>query len=160
MATTLLWVLAVALIVIGLAGTILPALPGAVLIFGGIVLAAWIDDFTRIPGWVLAILAVLTALAWVVDFAAAAAGAKRVGASKLAIIGAALGTLLGVLTGLWGLLFLPFVGAALGEYVAQRDLRRAGKVGLATWLGLLLGTAAKVAIAFAMVGVFLAALVL
>jgi uncharacterized protein YqgC (DUF456 family) len=160
MATTLLWVLAVALIVIGLAGTILPALPGAVLIFGGIVLAAWIDDFTRIPGWVLAILAVLTALAWVVDFAAAAAGAKRVGASKLAIIGAALGTLLGVLTGLLGLLFLPFVGAALGEYVAQRDLRRAGKVGLATWLGLLLGTAAKVAIAFAMVGVFLAALVL
>jgi uncharacterized protein YqgC (DUF456 family) len=160
MATTLLWVLAVALIVIGLAGTILPALPGAVLIFGGIVLAAWIDDFTRIPGWVLAILAVLTALAWVVDFAAAAAGAKRVGASKLAIIGAALGTLLGVLTGLLGLLFLPFVGAALGEYVAQRDLRRAGKVGLATWLGLLLGTAAKVAIAFALVGFFLAALVL
>jgi len=82
-----------------------------------------------------------------------------VGASKLAIVGAAIGTVVGVFTGLWGLLFMPLIGAAIGEFVAQRDLRRAGKVGLATWIGLLLGTAAKVAIVFAMVGIFVAALV-
>jgi uncharacterized protein YqgC (DUF456 family) len=156
--TVILWAVAIALILIGAAGTVLPALPGATLVFGGIVLAAWIDGFTRIPVWVLVILGVMTALAWIVDFAAAALGAKRAGASKLALVGALIGTLLGVLTGLWGLLFMPLAGAAIGEYAAQRDLRRAGKVGLATWVGLLLGTAAKVAIVFAMIGIFVFAL--
>lgn len=158
--TALLWILAVVLIAVGIAGTILPALPGAILVFGGIVLAAWIDDFTRIPVWLLAILAVLTALAWIVDYVAAAAGAKKAGASRHAIAGAMIGTVLGIFTGLWGLLFMPLLGAAIGEFIAQRDLRRAGKVGIATWLGLLLGTAAKVAIVFAMVGVFIVALLL
>jgi uncharacterized protein YqgC (DUF456 family) len=156
----LLWGLAVLLILIGIAGTILPALPGAILVFGGIVLAAWIDDFTRIPVWLLLILAVLTALAWIVDYVAAAAGAKKAGASRHAIAGAMIGTVLGIFTGLWGLLFMPLLGAAIGEFIAQRDLRQAGKVGIATWLGLLLGTAAKVAIVFAMVGVFIVALLL
>ena len=156
--TVILWVVAIALILIGVAGTVLPALPGATLVFGGIVLAAWIDGFTRIPVWVLVLLGVLTAMAWIVDYAAAALGAKHAGASKLAVFGAIAGTLAGIFTGLWGLLFMPLAGAAIGEYVAQRDLRRAGKVGVATWLGLLLGTAAKVAIVFAMIGIFLFAL--
>ena len=156
----LLWIAAVALIVIGVAGTILPALPGVTLVFGGILLAAWIDDFARIPIWLVAILGVLTAIAWVIDYFAAAAGAKKAGASKLAILGAMIGTVAGVFTGLWGLLFMPLVGAAVGEFVAQRDLRRAGTVGVATWLGLLVGTAVKVAIVFAMIGIFIAALVI
>jgi uncharacterized protein YqgC (DUF456 family) len=156
--TVVLWILAVALILVGVAGTILPALPGAILVFGGIVLAAWIDDFTRIPAWLLVVLGVLTVLAWVVDYVAAAAGAKKAGASRYAVAGAMVGTVLGIVTGLWGLLFMPLVGAAIGEFIAQRDLRRAGRIGIATWLGLLLGTAAKVAIVFAMVGVFIVAL--
>lgn len=157
--SVLLWILAVALIVVGVMGTVLPALPGAILVFAGIVLAAWIDGFARIPVWLVVVFGLLTALAWAVDYFAAAAGAKRAGASRLALVGALIGTLAGIVTGLWGLVFMPLVGAALGEYVAQRDLRRAGKVGLATWLGLLLGTAAKVAIVFAMVGAFVVALV-
>jgi hypothetical protein len=157
--TAILWIAATALIVIGVAGTVLPVLPGAILVFGGIALAAWIDDFARIPVWLLLLLAVMTAMAWVVDYLAAAAGAKRAGASRQAIIGAAVGTLAGIFSGLWGLLFMPLAGAAIGEYVAQRDLRRAGKVGLATWIGLLLGTAVKVALVFAMVGIFVFALV-
>jgi uncharacterized protein len=157
--TTVLWILALALIAVGVVGTVLPALPGAALVFGGIALAAWIDDFTRISGLTLALLAALTLLAWAVDFGAAALGAKRAGASPLALAGAALGTLAGVFTGLWGLLFMPLVGAAIGEFVARRDVVRAGRVGVATWLGVLLGTAAKVAIVFAMIGVFAAALV-
>ena len=157
--TILLWILAVALIVVGIAGTILPALPGTILVFAGILLAAWIDDFMRIPVWLIVVFGVLTALAWAVDYFAAIAGAKRVGASRLALIGAAIGTVAGIFTGLWGLLFMPLVGAAIGEFIAQRDWNRAGKVGIATWIGLLLGTAIKVAIVFAMVGVFAAALV-
>jgi uncharacterized protein YqgC (DUF456 family) len=156
--TAILWAVAIALILIGAAGTLLPALPGATLVFGGIVLAAWIDGFARIPVWVLVLLGVLTAMAWIVDHAAAALGAKRAGASRLAIVGAVVGTFAGIFTGLWGLLFMPLAGAAIGEFVAQRDARRAGKVGVATWIGLLLGTAAKVAIVFAMIGIFVFAL--
>jgi len=157
--TVVLWIFAIALIVIGIAGTILPALPGAILVFGGIVLAAWIDDFTRIPLWLVVVFAVLTVIAWVVDYFAAAAGAAKAGASKLALIGDAIGTLAGIFTGFWGLLFMPLLGAVIGEYIAQRDLRRAGKVGIATWVGMLIGTAIKVAIVFAMVGAFVVALV-
>ena len=156
--TVLLWIVAIVLIVIGIVGTVVPAVPGVTLMFAGMVLGAWIDDFTRVRVWVLVVLGVLAALAWIVDFAAAALGAKRVGASARAIFGAAVGTIAGIFTGLWGLLFMPLVGAAIGEYSAQRDLRRAGKVGVATWIGLLLGTAVKIAIVFAMVGIFVTAL--
>jgi uncharacterized protein YqgC (DUF456 family) len=155
---TLLWIAAVAMIVVGVVGTVLPALPGVVLIFGGIALAAWIDDFQRISGVTVAAAAVLTVIGFVVDYIAAALGAKKAGASKLAIVGAAVGTIAGVFTGFIGLLFLPLAGAALGEFIDDRDMLRAGRVGIATWLGLLLGTAVKVAIAFTMVGLFVAAL--
>lgn len=156
--TVALWIVAVAMMAVGLAGTVLPALPGVTLVFGGILLAAWIDHFARIPVWLVVVFGVLTAIAWVVDYAAAAAGAKKAGASRLAIVGAIVGTVLGIVTGLWGLIFMPLLGAAIGEYIAQRDLRRAGTVGVATWLGLLAGTVAKIAIALGMIGAFVVAL--
>ena len=157
---TALWIVAVLLIVIGVAGTVLPALPGAILVFAGIALAAWIDDFTRISGWTVGVLGMLTLVAWGADYVAAAMGAKKAGASKQAVIGAALGTIAGIFTGLIGLVFMPLVGAAVGEFVAQQDLKRAGKVGVATWIGLAIGTIAKVVIVFVMVGVFVVALFL
>lgn len=158
--TTALWVLAVLLIVVGFAGTVLPALPGIPLIFGGVLLAAWIDDFQRISGWVIGVLAVLAVVGIAVDYVAAALSAKRVGASRQGIVGAAVGTVVGVFTGLWGLLFMPLLGAAIGEFLAHRDALRAGKVGIATWFGLLIGTAIKIAVAFTMVGVAVAALLI
>ena len=144
----------------GVAGTVLPALPGIPLIFGGVLLAAWIEDFQRIGGWTIGVLAVLAVIGLAIDYVAAAASARRAGASRQGVIGAAVGTVVGIFTGLWGLVFMPLVGAAIGEFIAQRDALRAGKVGIATWLGLLVGTAAKIAIAFTMIGVFLAALIL
>lgn len=157
--TVALWILALVLIAIGVAGTILPAIPGATLVFAGILAGAWAEDFTRVPAWIVVVAAVLATLTWVVDFAAGAAGARRVGASPWAIAGAALGTIAGVFTGLVGLLFLPLAGAAIGEYLAKRDVRVAGKAGIATWLGLLVGTALKVAIVFAMLGLFAGSLI-
>lgn len=157
--TAVLWVIAVLMMAVGVAGTVLPAIPGATFVFGGIALAAWADGFVRIPVWVVVVTGVLAALTWVIDFAAAAAGAKRVGASAWAVVGAAVGTVAGIFTGFVGLLFLPLAGAALGEFAARRDVVRAGKVGVATWLGLLIGTALKVAIVFAMLGLFAIALV-
>jgi uncharacterized protein YqgC (DUF456 family) len=158
--TIALWVLAVALIVVGVIGTVLPALPGAILVFAGVALAAWIDDFARISAWTVGVLGVLTVVAWAIDYVAAAAGAKKAGASRQAIVGAAIGTIVGIFTGLVGLIFMPLVGAAIGEFVAQRDALRAGRVGVATWLGMLAGTVAKVAIVFLMVGIFVAALLI
>jgi uncharacterized protein YqgC (DUF456 family) len=158
--TTTLWVVAVLLIVVGVAGTVLPALPGVPLIFGGVLLAAWIGDFQRISVFTVVVMAILAVLGIVIDYVAAALSAKRAGASKEGIIGAAIGTLAGVFTGLWGLLFMPLVGAAVGEFIAHKDMLRAGKVGAATWFGLLVATAVKLAIAFTMVGVFIAALLI
>jgi uncharacterized protein YqgC (DUF456 family) len=158
--TIALWVLAIALIVMGLIGVVLPALPGTVLIFAGILLAAWIDGFARISAWTLGMLGVLTLLSFACDLLAGALGARRLGASRQAMIGAAIGTLLGVFTGLLGLIFMPLIGAAIGEYLVLRDLQRAGQVGVATWVGLMVGTAVKVAIAFIMIGVFVAALLI
>lgn len=146
------------LIVVGLVGTLLPILPGAILIFAGIVLGAWIDAFERVSPWIVAIAGALAILTFVADYVAGTLGAKRSGASPQAITGAAIGTLVGVFTGLWGLLFMPLVGAAIGEYLALRDLAQAGRIGVATAVGLLIGTAVKLALAFAMVGLFVAAL--
>lgn len=158
--TTLLWVLAVVLILVGIAGTVLPALPGVVFVFGGIVLAAWIDDFARISGWTVGVLAVLAAIGFVVDYVAGTISAQRAGATRLGLLGAALGTIAGVVTGLWGLVFMPLAGAAIGEFIAHRDALRAGRVGVATWIGMLAGAIAKLAIVFTMVGIFVAALLI
>jgi uncharacterized protein YqgC (DUF456 family) len=156
----LLWILAVLLIVAGIAGTLLPALPGAALVFGGLLLGAWIDDFTRVSGVTVAVLGVLTVASWIVDYVSGLLGAKKVGATREAVIGAAIGTVLGIFTGLWGLVFMPLVGAALGEYLAIRDHVRAGRVGVATWIGMMVGAVAKIAITFLMIGVFVAALLI
>ncbi|MFN9746147.1 MAG: DUF456 domain-containing protein [Betaproteobacteria bacterium] len=160
------WVLAVALIGVGLAGTVLPALPGTAFIFGGILLAAWIDDFVRVGTWPLVAVGVLAVLSWLLDYVAGVLGARRAGASRLALVGAAAGTVLGLFMGLVGVLFMPLVGAAVGEALARRREadrlgagRQAVKVGVATWLGMMAGMLAKVVLSFVMIGIFVAALV-
>lgn len=160
MTDTLLWILSVALIVAGIVGTVLPALPGTLFVLAGIVLGAWIDDFSRVGWGVLSVIGVLALLAWVLDYVAGLLGARKAGASRQAIIGAALGTVAGLFMGLVGVLFMPLVGAAIGEFIARRDHERAVKVGLATWLGIMAGLVSKVVIAFVMIGVFIAALLL
>jgi uncharacterized protein len=164
MTTTLLWLLVVVLIAAGLAGTVLPALPGTALVLAGIVLGAWIDDFSRVGATTLAVVTVLAVLAWVLDYVAGLLGAQRAGASRAALVGAALGTVAGLFMGLVGVLFMPLVGAAAGEYLARRadaDAHgRALKVGVATWLGIMAGLLAKVVIAFMMLGIFVVALLI
>ena len=155
--TEILLLLGGLLVIVGIAGTVLPALPGVPLVFVGLLIAAWAEGFQKV-GWLpLTILALLTLAALAVDVLATSLGAKRVGASWKAMAGAALGTLVGIFLGLPGLILGPFVGAVIGEYISLRDWRQAGKVGLGTWLGLLLGTAAKIALAFTMLGIFVTA---
>jgi hypothetical protein len=158
--TFLLWVLATILVVIGLIGIVLPALPGTILIFAGLLLAASADGFSRVGAGTLIVIGIITAASYTVDFVAAAVGAKRLGASPRAMAGAALGTLLGLLFGLPGLIIGPFVGAVLGELSVHRDLARAGRAGVAAWVGFAIGMAVKVALACSMIAIFLAAIFL
>lgn len=150
----LLWMLAIVLIVIGIAGLVLPAVPGAPLLFAGLWLAAWADNFHYIGWGTLVILGILAVLTYVVDFAATAFGAQRFGALKRAIFGAALGALVGLFFGLPGVLLGPFVGAVIGELSGQRGLHAATRAGIGATIGLALGVAAKLALAFSMMGIF------
>jgi uncharacterized protein YqgC (DUF456 family) len=151
---TILYVVAALLMLVGLAGTVLPALPGIPLVFVGMVLAAWAGDFQYVGwGWLIA-LGILTLLSLGIDLLAASMGAKRVGASKWALGGAVLGSLVGLFFGPLGLFAGPFVGALLGELSHRRDLGQAAKVGVGTWFGILLGTVLKVGLAFGMLGLF------
>jgi uncharacterized protein YqgC (DUF456 family) len=152
--TTVLYSVSALLMLVGLAGTVLPALPGMPILFGGMLLAAWAGDFEHVGGWTLALLGGLCALAIALDFIAGLLGAKRVGASGLALFGAALGVLVGLFFGLVGLVLGPFVGAMLGELAAGRQAADAAKVGLGTWIGMALGAVAKVGIGFVMLGLF------
>jgi uncharacterized protein len=152
------WFASIALIIVGVAGTVLPALPGTAFVLAGIVLGAWIDGFARV-GWpTLTIVTVLAIVAWVLDYVSGLLGAKKVGASRLAIVGAAVGTVAGLFLGFVGVLFMPLVGAAIGEYLDRSDHQRAVHVGVATWIGIMIGLIAKVVIAFMMIGVFAVAL--
>jgi uncharacterized protein len=150
-----LWLIAIALVAAGVAGLILPALPGAPLLLAGLVMAAWIEDFQYAGLGTLALLVVLCALTLAVDFVAGSFGARRFGASPRAAIGAAVGALAGLFFGLPGVLLGPLAGAMLGELSARRTWTEAGRAGVGATLGLVLGAAAKLGLALAMIGIYI-----
>lgn len=150
----LLWLLAALLIAAGFAGLILPALPGIPLVYAGLVLLAWAEDFAYV-GWVtLGLLGLLALISYGVDFMASALGAKRFGASPRAVWGAALGAVVGLFFGLLGIVLGPFVGAVIAEFTNRTSARGAAQAGVGAVVGLLFGALLKVALAFTMIGVF------
>jgi uncharacterized protein len=154
----MLWmILAAVLVLVGIGGTILPALPGLPLVFAGLFIAAWADNYQHVSGWTIAMLGVIAALAMAADFVSSLFGTKVAGASKWAMAGAAVGTLVGIFFGIPGLLLGPFIGAMGAELIYRENLGQATKAGLGAWLGLVLGTAAKMAALFTMLGIFASA---
>lgn len=150
----LLWLLAGLLILVGLAGLVLPVLPGIPLVYAGLFLLAWAEDFVYV-GWVtLTVLGLLTLLSYGIDFLATALGAKKYGASPRAVAGAAVGALVGVFFGLVGIVLGPFLGAMAGEFSRRATFKTATQAGLGATLGLLFGALLKIALAFTMLGVF------
>lgn len=152
---TLWLVLAAVLVILGFAGLILPALPGPPLLLGGLALAAWAEDFRHVGAASLAVMTLLCVLMVAVDFIAGSLGAKRFGASPRAALGAALGAFAGFWFGPVGFIVGPFAGAVLGELSARRTLQQAGRAGVGATIGLVLGTAAKLALGVAMLGIYL-----
>ena len=152
--TILLWLLATVMVLAGLLGLLLPALPGSPLLFGGLLVAAWAEDFAYVGTGTLVVLAILALLTYAVDLAAGAFGVQRFGASSRAMVGAAIGAVVGMFFGLVGVLVGPFFGAAIAELTLAGELRAAGRAGIGATVGLAIGTAAKVALAFTMLGIF------
>lgn len=153
------YAVAVLLVLLGLAGILLPAIPGLPLVFLGMLVAAWAGGFEQVGGWTLLVLAILTLVSIGIDFLASAAGARKVGASRQAVAGALLGTIVGLFFGFVGVFVGPFVGAVAGELAARRgvghgDIGQATKVGIGTWFGLFVGIVLKLTLAFAMIGIF------
>lgn len=151
---TVFYTLGALLIVGGLVGAILPSLPGIPMVFGGIWLVAAVDDYRHLGLWWLLLIGALGAAGVLVDFVAGTLGAKRVGASKRALWGASLGTLVGMFFGIPGILLGPFIGALLGELSSGTSVLRSAHVGIGTWIGLLLGALVKLVISLVMVGLF------
>jgi len=155
----ILWyVIAGIIIAVGLVGSILPNLPGIPVMFGGMLLAAWVGHFEKIPVWVIVFLGVLAAFSILFDFLAGTWGAKRYGASKAAVWGAFIGTIVGLFFGIPGIILGPFVGAVIGQLASGSRVDHAARVGVGTWIGLVIGTAIKIATAFMMLGTFALAL--
>src|SRR5262245_27611356 len=142
------------MVIVGLIGVVMQALPGHMLILAGLVVGAWANQFTRVGVWTLVVLSIIALASYGVDFVAVA-----LGASPRAMTGAAVGTLAGLFFGLPGVIVGPFVGAVIGELTTHRDFAKAGKAGIAAWIGFAIGTAVKVALAFLMIGIFLVALI-
>ncbi|MGN6314423.1 MAG: DUF456 domain-containing protein [Rhodanobacteraceae bacterium] len=160
MELTVLWyVIAGVLIAIGLVGTVLPILPGVPIMFGGMWLAAWAGHYERVGLATLILLGTLAAISIALDFVAGALGAKRVGANARAQWGAFLGAVVGIFFGIPGLILGPFIGAVIGQLTSGSGVEHSTRVGIATWIGLLFGTIAKLALSFTMLGVFVFALI-
>jgi uncharacterized protein YqgC (DUF456 family) len=153
--TIFLYVIGILLVLVGLIGLVVPVLPGSPLIFLGVLAVAWADGFTRIGPTGLVVTGVLASLIFIADYVAGAVGAKAFGSSWWGLLGAFLGLIAGLPLGLPGLILGPIVGAVVLEYFKEPDFKRAGKVGLGTLVGFVLGTAVKYALAFLLIGIVL-----
>src|SRR5512133_3925638 len=156
----LLYVLGAAALAAGVAGVVLPVLPGSALLVAGAVLVGWADGFTRVSGWTVGACAIIGAAIWAVDLAAGVLGAKAFGASRWAVIGSGVGLLAGLFLGLPGIVLGPAVGALAFEYARDPNFEKALRAGAGAFLGFVLGSAVKVALAFVLIGVLLLDLVL
>jgi uncharacterized protein YqgC (DUF456 family) len=147
-------IVAVLLVVVGIAGTVLPMLPGVPLVFAGLLLAAWHGGFDQVGIVTMVIIGAIAALAWVVDFFASVVTAKKAGASKYALWGAGIGALVGIIGGIPGLIIGPAIGAIIGELITHKDTTKATTVGIAAGLGFVLALAIKIVLVLTMLAVF------
>ena len=149
------WSLTCVLLLAGLLGTILPLLPGPVLIFVAGVLHTFLRPESAMSWWGIGFMAVLLALSFIVDFVSGALGTKHFGGSKWGIWGVIIGGLVGLFFGLPGLIIGPVVGGFVAErYIAKKEFHPAAKATWGTVVGTTLGMVARVGLSVAMIAVF------
>jgi len=147
------------LMLVGLAGVVLPVLPGIPLAWAGLFIYAIGTGFERISIPTTVVFAVLTLLALALDFLAPMIGARKYQASRPGVFGAFIGFAVGVFTlGVWGVILGPFLGALAGELLATREPGRAFRSALGALVGFLAGTLVKIVIILTMLGFFVVSL--
>ena len=150
------WLITIVLFALGLIGAVIPILPGTTIIFAAAVIHRIMLGPEKSVGWrTLAILFVLTLLTYAIDFLSGYYGAKYFGATKWGMFGAMLGALVGIFFGFIGLFVGPVIGAIVGEFIAGKELVDAGRAGWGSFLGSVAGMMGKLAIALAMIVLFL-----
>lgn len=153
--TGLAFFLAIILFIVGLAGTVLPVLPGVVLIYGGMLLYGFLTQFSTLDANFFLLQGLVVLLVFMVDFLATAAGTRRFGGSKKAAWGAVVGTVIGLLVfGPFGIILGPFLGAVLTELLLGKQMNLAVRSGFGTLIGIMGGTALKLAIEVFMIVAF------
>ena len=147
---TLLSILAVVCGLTGVAGCFLPVLPGPPVAYLGLLLVHWTDD-AQFSGEYLALWAVLTGAVTLADYLLPAWITGRLGGSRQATRGAAIGTVAGLFFMPWGLVLGPFAGAFIGEMLHDRtDNARAFRVAFGSFLAFVLGTGLKLVVSLLM----------
>jgi uncharacterized protein len=150
------WFVAIVLMAVGLIGTVLPVIPGAVIILGAAILhRIMVGPEKGANWWAIGVLVLLALVSYALELASSYFGAKYFGASRWGIFGAMVGLVVGIFTGFVTLLFAPVLGAIIGELIAGKRLVSAGKAGWGSLLGNLAGMIGKLLIALAMITVFL-----
>jgi uncharacterized protein YqgC (DUF456 family) len=153
---TIIIILTVLLMLVGLVGAVAPIIPGPLLVLAGAVLYAWHGDFLIISWGTIAVLAALTVVSQVLDYAASIIGARAFGASRWGMAGACLGALVGFLVAnIPGVIAGLFLGACIFELFRGCDVRTSARVGLGTLVGFLAGTAGKILITVVMISIFI-----
>lgn len=148
-------ILVAVLFVTGLVGSVIPWVPGPLLILAGALVWAVATEFATLGAGRLAILAALAALTFVLDFAVTALGARYYGASRWGVVGAIAGAIVGLFFGPLGLIFGGAVGAVVAEVMTGSGLGGGVRSGLGALLGLLAGFVADLVVALTMIGLFL-----
>jgi uncharacterized protein YqgC (DUF456 family) len=155
MTDTVLWLVVGAFLVLGLAGTVAPFLPGTPLIFLGALVYAYATDWAPVGSGRLVILAALSASSYALHYLAGALGARRGGGGAWAFAGAIVGGIVGLFFGLPGLVLGPPLGAIAGELLKSGDLRTSVRTGIGAFLGMVAGAVANFAIGVTMIALFL-----
>ena len=151
-----LWIVSLILMAIGLAGTVIPGLPGTALVLAGIALFTLGTGFELIGPIQFGLMVLLGLVGIGLDLVGNLVGARRFGASRRGLIGALLGLIPGLfLAGPFGLVLGPLFGAILFELLGGRELRSALRSGAGVVVGYLFGALAEIIIALILVGWFL-----
>ncbi len=140
------------LFVLGIVGTLVPLLPGAALIWVGMLLYGFLTGFAGLGFTFYLLQGLAVILFWGIDYIATAMGTRYSGGSRWAIWGAALGLLFGLVTmGPAGIIFGPFIGALAGEMINGAPAEKALRSSLGALVGLLGGLVIKLSIAAVMI---------
>ena len=143
----LLIVFAFLLLVAGIAGCVLPMLPGVPLAYAGMLLLH-LTDKIHFTTHQLIIWLIVVIVLQVVDYITPLLGSKYSGGTSFGNRGCMAGTLLGLFFMPWGVIVGPFIGAVVGEMLGGQDLSHAIRAGIGTLLGFLVGTLLKVIVCF------------